>query len=202
MNRGLVAATAVGIVLLVGLTVAARRSHNPAHPAGGHPVRSARAARTSADMNAAEAVRMLPYPPDQIAQAARRATEFVTAYSTHRYDERPQRYVARLASIMSPQLRPAIEREAGDPATIDQRRRTQETSTARAHVQTIRLLGPSSITFVVTAIEHVTTAYATRDDTSRYAVTLIRPRDEWLVYAIELAAVGDPGDTASGGDTS
>lgn len=197
MNRGLILTAAVGLVLLIGLAMTTHRSPHPHQPTDDQ-ARSARATRTAPGTSVGEAIRMLPYPPDQIAQAARRATEFVTAYSTHRYDESPAAYLARLTPMISPQLRPVIEREAGDPVTIDQRRRTQETSTARAHAKTIRMLGPSSITFEMTAIEHVTTSYANRDDTIRYAVTLTRPRDDWLVYAIELATIGEPGDTATG----
>jgi hypothetical protein len=104
--------------------------------------------------------------------------------------------------MISPQLRPAIERAAEDPATLDQRRRAQEVSAGQARPEGIRALGPSSITFLIAATEHVTTAHATRQDTIHYAVTLIRTSDGWLVYAIDLAATGDYGGSADGGDTS
>jgi hypothetical protein len=101
--------------------------------------------------------------------------------------------------MMSPQLRPLIERAANDPATLTQRRRLQEITTAQAQAEAIRALGPTSITFVIAVTEHVATAHANRTDTSHYALTLTHASssdgwDGWRVYAIELASTGNTGE--------
>ncbi|MCO5998464.1 hypothetical protein [Actinoallomurus rhizosphaericola] len=201
MNRGLLLAGTAGLVLvLVCLTWSTRRPARPAHPAHG-PDRASRAPAAGATAvrpirTAADAGRLLPFAPDQLARAAQLAQTFAAAYSTHRYNEPPAEYLQRLTPMMSPSLRAVIERAANDPAVAVQRQRTQEVCVGEARTEAIRELGPASITFVVTATEYVTTAYTARQDTARYAITLIPiTGDGWKVYDIELAAAGQAGDS-------
>lgn len=143
----------------------------------------------------ADAQRLLPFALSQIADAGQLSLTFTAAYASYRYDEPPREYLARLTPMMSTQLRPSIDRAAADPTLLDQRHRQHEVATATAHAETIRTLGPSSITLIVTATTHITGDYTTRTETARYAVTTIRRSDGWLIYAIELATTGDTGDT-------
>ena len=200
MNGKLLLAGAAGLALI--LTCLAITLHRPttrSEPGPGVPDQShpTRAGMTSLAppprLTSAEAARLLPFTPDQIAEAADLAARFIAAYGTYRYDEPPSAYLQRLTPMMSAQLRPAIERAADDPATLTQRRRTEEVATTQARPNTIRAIGPSSITIVLTATQTITTAHATRQDTSRYAATLTCTHDGWSMYAIELAATGDTG---------
>lgn len=212
MNGRLLLAAAAGLLLiLVCLTWSLRRHQPPnrpghtAHPAGSSTSAQSSAANppggSPAPPAAAEVNRLLPFPPGQIAVAAQLAADFTAAYTTHRYNEPPAAYVQRLAPMISPQLRPAIERAASDPATLTQRLRTQEISTGQARAETIRSLGPTSITFLVAATERIATTYAVRHDSIRYAVTVMRTSSGWQAYAIDLATTGEDGDTPTRGDT-
>jgi hypothetical protein len=203
MNRGLLLLGSVGLILvLVCLSCSNRSPGRSAHPAHGPGTSSRAPAGPTASRpsrTAADAARLLPFPPEQITRAAQLAQAFVATYSTHRYNEPPTDYLQRLAPMMSPSLRAVLERTATDPAVLVQRQRTQETTVAEARMQAIRELGPGSITFVVTAIEHLTTAYATRQDTIRYAVTTVGTTGGgWRVYDVELAATGQAGDSGEG----
>jgi hypothetical protein len=102
--------------------------------------------------------------------------------------------------MASPQLLPTLERAAADTATLTQRRRTQEISTGRARPEMIRALGPTSITFLLTVIDHVTTVHASRQDVLHYALTLAHTGNRWQVYAIELAATGNTGEPTANPD--
>jgi hypothetical protein len=137
--------------------------------------------------------------PGRISQAARLACVFTAAYTTHRYNQTPREYLQRLAPMMTPQLRPVIERTAADPAELNRRHRAQEVSVGRARAETIRTLGPDSITILITATTRVTTTYAARTEVAHYAVTLTTGSTAggggWLVYDIEPAAAGQAGDT-------
>ncbi|MEV5704824.1 hypothetical protein [Actinoallomurus sp. NPDC052274] len=201
MNRGLLLAGAAGLVLvLVCLTWSTRRPTRPAHtPHGTSPRAPAGATASRWSRTARDAGRLLPFPPEQISQAARLAETFAAAYSTHRYNESPAEYLQRLAPMMSPSLRAVLERAAADPAVVVQRQRVQEVCVGEARAEAIRELGSASITFVVTVTEHITTAYATRQDTVRYAITLVPTTGGgWKVYDVELAATGQAGDSDGG----
>jgi hypothetical protein len=207
MNAKLLLAAAAAAGLLLMLVCISWSHHRPGdNRTGKHPTsRMATppppnpAPLPRPDLAAAGMGRLLPFPPDAITQAAETAANFTAAYGTHRYDEPPTEYLRRLEPMMSP----IVERAATDPATLTQRQRTQEVSAGQAHAQRIRALGPTSVTFLVTATEHVTTAHADRHDTIRYALTLSRASRGWLVYGIDLAATGDSGDrSADGSDTS
>ncbi|GAA4617209.1 hypothetical protein GCM10023195_76710 [Actinoallomurus liliacearum] len=197
MNRGLLLAGAAALVLvLVCLTWSTRRTARPAHPARPSRAPAAGAPVSRPIRTAADAGRLLPFPPEQLARSAQLAQTFTAAYSTHRYSEPTAEYLQRLASMMSPSLHVVIERTANDPAVVVERQRIQEVCVGEVRAETIRELGPASVTFVVTATEHITTAYAARQDTVRYAITLVPTTGGgWKVYDIELAAIGQAGDS-------
>jgi hypothetical protein len=99
--------------------------------------------------------------------------------------------------MMSTQLQPIIAQAATDPAILDRRRRHREITTAHAQAEEIRALGPTSITVLLTTTQTTTGRQATRQETTRYAVTVIRHDDGWQVYALELAATGDTGESSN-----
>lgn len=206
MNRGLVLAGVAGLIfLLIWLSWPTHRNAAhvpPAYPRGEAPAPAA-SARTPvrADAASGEIVRLLPVSADRLTQAARLACSFAAAYTTHRYDQAPEEYLQRLTPMMTSQLRASVEHAAHDPAELNRRQRTQETSVGRAYAETIRTLGPNSVTFLVTATTHITTTYAHRIETAHYAVTLTTSGNasgaRWLVYDIEPASAGQTGDSAT-----
>ncbi|GAB2841708.1 hypothetical protein GCM10027176_51930 [Actinoallomurus bryophytorum] len=204
MNNTRLTLAAAGIALLALMLIALHHSRT-----------SAPAAQSADDSPAAsrsvppDGEALLPFTPTQISQAAALAARFTTAYASHRYGEPPSVYLARLTPMMSPQLRPVIERAATDPVALTQRRRLQEITTAQARTTAIRALGPTSITFLVHVTQNVAIAHANRADTSHYALTLNLTHatdpdpgdgdadgEKWKVYALELASTGNAGQTA------
>jgi hypothetical protein len=192
-------------LLLAGLALSAR--HHPNQPAqSARQPNSASTPPTSPPGSTTPASpgpeRLLPFTHQQITAAADLATRFTAAYATHRFDETPRTYLARLTPMMSTQLQPVIAQAAIDPAILDQRRRHREITTAHAQAEAIRALGPTSITLLLTATTQTTGQQAaqwqaTRQETRRYAVTVIRHDDGWQVYALELAATGDTGESGN-----
>jgi hypothetical protein len=172
---------------------------SPSAPAATSPSRTspaASAASAAARVTAAQVAALLPLGEGDIAAGVELARRFIAAYATWRYDEPAQQYTARLAPLMSAQLRPAVQTAADDPTLTSQRRRLQETSTGAAEAEVIRTLGPTSITVLVAGTEHIHTPSAAYQSTSLYAVTVTRTDDRgWRVDAIELATTGDTGDT-------
>ncbi|GLY86063.1 hypothetical protein [Actinoallomurus iriomotensis] len=192
------AIAAAGVALFAVALLAVRGSHHAktADPAD-RRTSSSRPAATSAFL---DGTALLPFDGGQISQAAGLATRFAATFASHRYDETPSAYLNRLAPMMSPQLRTVVERAATDPATLTQRRRLQQITTAHARPEAIRALGPTSITFLVAVTEHVATAHANRADTDHYALTLTHAADQdddgsggWRVYAVEFASTGNTG---------
>lgn len=198
MNRGLVLAVAAGLtVALLCLSWSAHRAGRPTQAAHRTGTRWRFPALTAASPPepAVDAGRLLPFTPEQITRAAQLAQTFIAAYSTHRYHEPGAAYLQHLAPMTAPSLYAVLERATADPTVQVPRQRMQEVTLTHAHTEMIRELGPTSITFIVTATEHVTTTYATRRDTARYAVTLIPATGGgWTVYDVELAAAGQGGD--------
>jgi hypothetical protein len=100
-------------------------------------------------------------------------------------------------------LRLLITQSANNRALLAQRRRVHVVSTGDARLDGIRALTARSIIFLLTGIEHLTTAGARSDQTARYAVTVTDTdastetgtgNGDWTVTAIELTSTGDTGD--------
>lgn len=204
MNTKLALAAAGTTALVLALTlILANRPHHPGetsapgHRGNSRPATAPPTAATPTSLTAKDAQRLLPFDIGQITAAANLATTFATAYTTHRYDEPPRTYLDRLTPMMSPQLHPVIERAATDPVTLTQRHRLQEITSTQAHPAAIRAIEPTSITFLIEVTEQVATAHANRQDTTHYAITLTHATGSWQVYAIELAATGNTGQTTA-----
>jgi hypothetical protein len=199
----LVILVAAGCVLLTATLLVHRHRTQPGRtPAQGTPQPPATAApapdltaSTRASKAAPEIMRLLPLRQQEIAAGVQVARRFTAAYLTWRYNQDPQHYLARLTPMASDQLRPQLERAATDPTTTTHRRHLHQTSTGQARAEIIRALGPASITVILTGTQHLATPHTAWQETSRYAATVTRHGRDWRVYAFDLAATGDAGDT-------
>jgi hypothetical protein len=63
-------------------------------------------------------------------------------------------------------------------------------STGTAVINSLRSFGPSSLTFVVTATQHLVTSQGTTNGSTKYAITLTGSGPSWQVNDIELSTVG------------
>jgi hypothetical protein len=59
-------------------------------------------------------------------------------------------------------------------------------------IDSLRTFGSSSLTFVVTATQHLVTSRATTNGSAQYAITVTGSGTSWQVNDIELSNVGQP----------
>jgi hypothetical protein len=142
--------------------------------------------------------RLLPFSQRDFATAADLVRRFTAAYGTYRYDEDQAAYGQRLRPFVTDQLLTTLEGNAAVPGLIEQRKRDQVVAVGGATIDSIRDIGSSSMIFVVTAKQELSTAAGRSQDSKRFAVTASRDGDVWRVYAFEPADAGQAGDT---GDT-
>ena len=63
-------------------------------------------------------------------------------------------------------------------------------STGTAVIDSLRAFGPSSLTFIATAAQHLVTSHGTSKGSTQYAVTVTGSGGNWQVNDIELSTVG------------
>jgi hypothetical protein len=71
------------------------------------------------------------------------------------------------------------------------RSRQKQVASATATIGSLRSFGPSSITFVVTIRQRVSSTHGASDSSTQYAVTVARADGSWQVNDIELASAGN-----------
>jgi hypothetical protein len=57
-------------------------------------------------------------------------------------------------------------------------------------INSLRAFGPSSLTFVATGTQHLTTSKGASSGSAQYAITVTGSGTSWQVDNIELASVG------------
>jgi len=67
----------------------------------------------------------------------------------------------------------------------------RQVSTGTAVINSLRAFGPSSMTFIVTAGQRLTTANGTSSGSTQYAVTITGSGSSWQVSDIELESAGN-----------
>jgi hypothetical protein len=137
--------------------------------------------------------RLLPFTQQQLTSAAALAGKFTALYGTYRYNQPLAAYLARLKPLTTSALQAVLAQGAVAPGLLQQRGQGKSTVTTSATVTAIRDIAGTSITFLVTAAQHTTTAGITRQHTQDYAVTVSITAGTWKVYAIELASAGQAG---------
>jgi hypothetical protein len=148
----------------------------------------------TADVNA-----LLPLSRADLTAAIRLAAGFAARYSTHRYDETPQNYLARLRPYATPELYAALARSAATPGTRAERSREHETATAQAAPTKLRVIASDSLILLVGVRQVITTKTGTRTSTQHLAVTAVKiDNGDWAIGDIQPPA-GDQGDTSDAG---
>lgn len=137
--------------------------------------------------------RLLPFTQQQLTSAATLAGRFTALYGTYRYNQPLTAYLARLKPLTTSSFQAVLAQGAAPPGLLQQRARGKTTATSSAAVTAIRDIAGTSITFLVTADQHTTTAGVTRQHTQDYAVTVTTTAGTWKIYTIELASVGQAG---------
>lgn len=187
--RCIPAVCAAFVLAACGVLVPARAHQPPGLPSAGR--------RPAAMHNTPSAgpgiYRLLPFTQQQLTSAATLAGRFTALYCTYRYNQPLASYLARLKPLTTTSFQTALAQGAAAPGLLRQRDQGKTTATSSATVTAIRDIAGTSITFLVAADQHTTTAGVTHQHTQDYAVTVIITAGIWKVYAIELASVGQAG---------
>ncbi len=199
---------AFGLIVLVLLALAfylvspaARGSGRPA------PVRTPRTASSSVAPGPAQGLQpgasvpptagapdiyqWLPFSPAGLAAAASVVRKFGEAYGTFSYTQTAAAYVAPLQPLASASLVGQIEAAYSLPSMAAARSTAKQVSTGTAVIQSIRAFGPTSLTFVVSIAEQLTTASGSGSTVTSYALTVTGSGSAWQVTDIELAQLGN-----------
>ncbi|WP_106402998.1 hypothetical protein [Actinocorallia populi] len=147
------------------------------------------------DPESFDVYRLLPFGREDFATAATTAQQFVSRYGTYRYDETPQTYLDRLRPLVNDQVHDDLLAAASSPGILEQRKADRTVAEGSASLNSIRTIGGTSITFVVTGIQQVTEAGTTGQDSEQWAVTVQNTGGSWKVYSFGPADVGQDGES-------
>jgi hypothetical protein len=132
----------------------------------------------------------LPFTQQGLAAAATVTEKFVVDYNTYTYTESADDYVGRMNGLITTQLADTLRGLYSTPGVVKVRTDQKQVSTGTAVISSLRAFGPSSLTFIVTGTQHLTTSKGTSSGNSQYAVTLTGSGTSWQVNDIELSSAG------------
>jgi hypothetical protein len=134
----------------------------------------------------------LPFTQQGLADAASVTVKFCTDYNTYSYTESAAAYVAAMNGLVTGQLATTLQGLYSTPGVAKLRTSQQQVSTGTAVIVSLRAFGPSSLTFIVTATQHLVSSRGTTNGSTQYAITVTGSGTSWLVNDIELSSAGNP----------
>ena len=132
----------------------------------------------------------LPFTQQGLAAAATVTEKFVVDYNTYTYTESADDYVGRMNGLITAQLADTLRGLYSTPGVAKVRTSQKQVSTGTAVIDSLRAFGPSSLTFIATATQHLVTSHGTSNGSTQYAVTVTASGNSWQVNDIELSTVG------------
>ncbi len=132
----------------------------------------------------------LPFTQQDLAAAAAVTEKFLIDYNTYSYTETAAGYMARMNGLITTQLASTLRGLYSQPGVAKVRIDQRQVSTGTAVINSIRAFGSSSLTFVVTGTQHLTTSKGTSSGSTQYAITVTGSGTSWQVSDIELSSVG------------
>jgi hypothetical protein len=133
----------------------------------------------------------LPFSQQDLAAAASVTVRFSVDYDTFTYAESASGYVGRMAGLVTGQLASTLRADYQIPGVAQLRTGQKQVSTGTAVIDSLRAFGPSSMTFAVTAGQHLVSSHGTTSDSTQYAVTVTGTGGSWQVSDIELESAGN-----------
>lgn len=134
---------------------------------------------------------MLPFDKSQFNAAAGLAQRFVTAYGTYSYKQSQKSYDDKLASMASSSFAKQLGQNSGAGVAGQNAKKNHVVSTGSASVDSIRTYTKSSIIFVVTSHQQVSSKKGSSSSDEKYAVTVTQSGGSWQVYDLEPASAGN-----------
>jgi hypothetical protein len=155
------------------------------------PASSPPAATTSpASTGGVDIYSWLPFTQQDLAAAAAVTEKFLVDYNTYSYTETADGYVAKMNGLITTQLASTLRGLYAQPGVAKVRTDQRQVSTGTAVINSIRAFGASSLTFVATGTQHLTTSKSTSNGSAQYAITVTGSGTSWQVDNIELSSVG------------
>jgi len=155
------------------------------------PASSPPAATTSpASASGVDIYSWLPFTQQGLAAAAAVTEKFLVDYNTYSYTESAASYVGRMNGLISTQLASTLRGLYSQQGVAKVRSDQRQVSTGTAVINSIRAFGTSSLTFVATGTQHLTTSKSTSSGSAQYAITVTGSGTSWQVDNIELSSVG------------
>jgi hypothetical protein len=162
----------------------------PRTPAGTVPA-SASASPAPTGSGAVDIYRWLPFSQAELGRAAGVTQQFGADYGTFSYTESAAAYVARMRSLITSQLSATLAQGYAAPGVASQRTQQKQVSNGSAVINSLRAFGTSSLTFVVTIKQALSTSQGKSQMSGQYAVTVTTSGANWQVSDIELASAGN-----------
>ena len=160
--------------------------------AGSAPASAVPAVTTSpAAPGAVNIYSWLPFTQQDLAAAASVTLRFSVDYDTFTYAESASGYVGRMAGLVTGQLASTLRADYQIPGVAQLRTGQKQVSTGTAVIDSLRAFGPSSMTFAVTAGQHLVSSHGTTSGSTQYAVTVTGTGGSWRVSDIELESSGN-----------
>jgi hypothetical protein len=132
----------------------------------------------------------LPFTQQGLAAAAAVTDKFLADYNTYSYTETAADFVGRMNGLITTQLASTLRGLYSQPGVAKLRSDQRQVSTGTAAINSMRAFGPSSLTFVATGTQHLTTTKGASNGSAQYAITVTGSGTSWQVDNIELASVG------------
>ena len=151
---------------------------------------SSAAAATPAATGSVNIYSWLPFTSDGLTAAASVTQEFLADYDTYSYTESAQAYVGKMGGLITGQLATSLRDLYSSPGVAKVRNDQQQVATATAVINSLRSFGPSSLTFIATATQHLATARGSSNGSTQYAITVTGSGTSWQVNDIELSSAG------------
>ena len=158
----------------------------PSPPASSPPA----ATTTPASAGGVDIYSWLPFTQQGLAAAAAVTEKFLVDYNTYSYTESAAGYVGKMNGLITTQLASTLQGLYAQPGVAKVRSDQRQVSTGTAVINSIRAFGPSSLTFVATGTQHLTTSKSTSNGSAQYAITVTGSGTSWQVDNIELSSVG------------
>ncbi|MEV0587485.1 hypothetical protein [Nonomuraea sp. NPDC050310] len=137
----------------------------------------------------------LPVSKPQLAAAADLAERFTAAYGTFRYDEDPAVYAERVKIFTTGGLGDVLTRTLTSPGTVEQNREQQLVSSGTGRLKGIRQVEQTSVVFIITGTQQLSTKGVPSARTADYAVTVTQVGSDWRVFDLQPAGEGQDGDS-------
>ena len=133
----------------------------------------------------------LPFSQQDLVAAASVTVRFSVDYDTFTYAESASGYVGGMAGLVTGQLASTLRADYQIPGVAQLRTGQKQVSTGTAVIDSLRAFGPSSMTFAVTAGQHLVSSHGTTSGSTQYAVTVTGTGGSWRVSVIELESSGN-----------